>query len=242
MFTLLASMGTKDTVWIGYYVVKTVSDISLSLISLPTALGITSLTFCRREAFSSSGGKRILPPEMGSLPSVLPKGSVFSFRWEAYSPYGKGRVRSFFFADGKHRKSDPSVLPKGSIKSAILPFCRKEASSKTSSRSAEGKRFSFRWEACSLSGKEKSAMLPFCRWEAPSPSIKWDEWKSDDHGLRFGSNISLFWYKDRDPISLSFFAKYYCFLSYLKYVDAPSDWNSPSSNRRTNCSRSWSNG
>jgi hypothetical protein len=90
MFTLLASKGTKDTVWIGYYVVKTVSDISLSYLSSNSV---------RDNQFDV----------MRSLPSVLPKGSVSFFWWEAYSPSGNGKP-SYRSAEGKR-----FLLPVGSI-------------------------------------------------------------------------------------------------------------------------------
>jgi hypothetical protein len=152
---------------------------------------------------------------MRSLPSVLPKGSVFFFWWEAYSPSGHGKpsfrsaegkrflllvgsvssyqemgsiesaILPLRFANGKHRKCDPSVLPMGSIESAILPFYQWEASKVRSFRFTNGKHRKYDPSVLPMRSIER-AILPFRLWEAPSPSIKWDEWKSDDNGFRFG--------------------------------------------------------
>jgi hypothetical protein len=108
------------------------------------------LPFCRREAFSPSGGKHIpFTVKREFDPSFLPMGSIESAilpfcQWEA------SKVRSFRFANGKpsfrsaegkrfllpvgsifsfreREKCDASVLPMGSIFEDILPFCRREA-------------------------------------------------------------------------------------------------------------------
>jgi hypothetical protein len=175
MFTLLASMGTKDTVWIGYYVIKTVSDISLSYLSSNSV---------RNNQFDV----------MRSLPPVLPKGSVFFFWWEAYSPSG----------NGKHRKCDPSILPMGSIESAILPFCQWEEWKVRSFRFANGKH-----RKCDPSvlpmGSIESAILPFCQWEASKErSFRFADGKHlprPSNGMNGKAMTTVF---DLDEISHSF--------------------------------------